>query len=167
MTKHMFATKAHETPVDIGVARKDRKQLAQELSTALADTYLLYGDTQSVHWNAAGPLFYSVHKLTEAQYEDMANAIDALAERIRAIGFPAPGGLRRMIAMTGIDNQPEPQSTEDMIRQLVAGNEHCAKSLREAVKCAEEADDVKTADLLTERIGQHEENIWMLRSILA
>jgi starvation-inducible DNA-binding protein len=167
MTKHMFSSKAHETPVDIGVARQDRKQLATELSTALADTYVLYGDTQSVHWNAAGPLFYSVHKLTEEQYEDMADAIDELAERIRAIGFPAPGGLRRMIDASSIKNQPEPQTTEDMIRLLVAGNEHCARSLREAVKSAEQAEDVRTADLLTERIGQHEENIWMLRSLLA
>jgi starvation-inducible DNA-binding protein len=167
MANRLFATKAQEAPIDIGVARGDRKQLAHELATVLADTYVLYGQTQAVHWNAVGPLFYSVHKLTESQYEDMADAIDAIAERIRAIGFPAPGGLTRMIAMSGIDNQPEPQSTEEMIRQLIAGNEHCAKTLRAAVKSAERADDVKTADLLTERIGQHEEYGWMLRSILA
>ena len=167
MANRLFATKAHEAPIDIGVARSDRKQLAHELATVLADTYVLYGQTQSVHWNAAGPLFYSVHKLTESQYEDMAAAIDEIAERIRAIGFPAPGGLTRMIAMSGIENQPEPQSTEEMIRQLIAGNEHCAKTLREAAKSADRADDVRTADLLTERIGQHEEYSWMLRSILA
>jgi starvation-inducible DNA-binding protein len=167
MANRLFATKAHEAPIDIGVDRSDRKQLAHELSEALADTYVLYGQTQAVHWNVAGPLFYSVHKLTEEQYEDMAEAIDELAERIRAIGFPAPGGLTRMLAMSGMDKPPEPQTTEDMIRQLIAGNEHCAKTLRAGVKSAEECEDVKTADLLTERIGQHEENSWMLRSILA
>ena len=97
----------------------------------------------------------------------MAEAIDELAERIRAIGFPAPGGLTRMLAMSGMDKHPEPQTTEEMIRQLIAGNEHCAKTLRSAVKSAERSDDVRTADLLTERIGRHEENSWMLRSILA
>jgi starvation-inducible DNA-binding protein len=167
MANRLFATKAHEAPIDIGVERGDRKQLAHEIATALADTYVLYGQTQSVHWNAAGPLFYSVHKLTETQYEDMAEAIDELAERIRAIGFPAPGGLTRMLAMSGMDKHPEPQTTEEMIRQLIAGNEHCAKTLRSAVKSAERSDDVRTADLLTERIGRHEENSWMLRSILA
>lgn len=167
MTSRVFATKAHETPVEIGVARKDRKKLSEELGVALADTYMVYGDTQSVHWNATGPLFFSVHQLTEMQYKDLAEAIDALAERIRAIGFPAPGGLRRMTSLTALPNQPEAQSTKDMIQWLVEGNERCARSLRDAVKRAEESDDVKTADLLTDRIGQHEENIWMLRALLA
>jgi starvation-inducible DNA-binding protein len=167
MAHRIFATKAQEAPIDIGVDRGDRKQLANELSTALADTYVLYAATQAVHWNATGPLFYSLHNLTEAQYEDMAKAIDELAERIRAIGFPAPGGLHRMTAMSGLQRHPEPQSTEEMIRLLVAGNEHCAKTLREAVKSAEEFEDVRTADLLTARIGQHEENSWMLRAMLS
>lgn len=167
MSGRLYASKAHETPVEIGVDRKDRKALANDLSVALADTYMLYGDTQSVHWNATGPLFYSLHNLTEAQYGDLADAVDNLAERIRAIGFPAPGGLRRMVSLSELPNQPEPQSTKEMIQWLVEGNERCARSLREAVKRAEESDDVKTADLLTHRIGQHEENIWMLRSMLA
>jgi starvation-inducible DNA-binding protein len=167
MANRLFATRAQEAPIDIGVDRSDRKQLAHAISTVLADTYVLYAATQSVHWNAAGPLFYSVHKLTETQYEDMADAIDTLAERIRAIGFPAPGGLNRMVALSGMENRPEPQTTEEMIRLLIDANEHCAKTLRDAVKSAEACDDVKTADLLTERIGQHEENSWMLRALLA
>jgi len=167
MSARLFSTKAHETPVEIGVDRKDRKDLAKDLSVALADTYMVYGDTQSVHWNATGPLFYSLHNLTESQYKDLADAIDELAERIRAIGFPAPGGLRRMISLSQLPNRPEPQSTKEMIQWLIEGNERCARSLREAVKRADESDDVKTADLLTHRIGQHEENIWMLRSMLA
>lgn len=167
MSARLFATKAHETPVKTGVDREDRKALANELSAALADTYMVYGDTQSVHWNATGPLFYSLHNLTEDQYKDLADAVDDLAERIRAIGFPAPGGLRRMVSLSQLPNRPEPQSTKDMVQWLIEGNERCARSLRDAVKLAEVSDDVKTADLLTHRIGQHEENIWMLRSMLA
>ena len=167
MRKHVFATKARETTVDIGVARDDRKDLASGLAVALADTYVLYSETQAVHWNAAGPLFYSLHKLTEEQYEDMALAIDSIAERIRAIGFPAPGGLRRMLALSEVEHAPEPQSTDEMIRRLVVINEHCARTLRDAAKSAEASEDVRTADLLTGRIGRHEENIWMLQSLIA
>jgi starvation-inducible DNA-binding protein len=153
----------HNT-IDIGVGRGDRKALSDDLSVALADTYVLYGVTQHVHWNATGPNFYSLHKMTEAQYEDLAEAIDELAERIRAIGFSAPGGLHKMLALTRMSVVPEAHETDEMIRLLISGNETCAKSLRHAVSRAEEADDVKTADLLTERIGQHEENVWMLRA---
>lgn len=156
-----------QKPIDIGVDRRDRKALSDELSIALADTYVLYGVTQHVHWNATGPLFYSLHKLTEEQYEDLAAAIDELAERIRAIGFAAPAGLHKMLALTRMSAVPEAHTTEEMIQLLISGNETCARSLRKAVGRAEEADDVKTADLLTERIGQHEENVWMLRALVS
>jgi starvation-inducible DNA-binding protein len=167
MSAHLNLEKNETQPIDIGVERRDRKELADELSTALADTYVLYGLTQHVHWNVTGPMFYGLHKLTEEQYEDQAEAIDELAERIRAIGFASPGGLHQMVAMTRMKEVPEAHEAKDMIRLLISGNEACAKSLRKAVGRAEECDDVKTADLLTERIGQHEENTWMLRSILA
>jgi len=167
MSAQLNLKRNENQPIDIGVERRDRKELADELSVALADTYVLYGLTQHVHWNVTGPLFYSLHKLTEEQYEDQAEAIDELAERIRSIGFASPGGLHQMLAMTRMKKVPEAHSAEEMTRLLISGNEACAKSLREAVGRAEECDDVKTADLLTERIGQHEENIWMLRSTLS
>jgi starvation-inducible DNA-binding protein len=167
MSTHLNLKKTENQPIDIGVERRDRKELADELSTALADTYVLYGLTQHVHWNVTGPMFYGLHKLTEEQYEDQAEAIDELAERIRAIGFASPGGLHQMVAMTRMKEIPEAHEAKDMLRLLISGNEACAKSLRKAVSRAEDCDDVKTADLLTERIGQHEENTWMLRSILA
>lgn len=154
-------------PMNIGVERRDRKRLADELSVALADSYVLYGLTQHVHWNVTGPLFYSLHNLTEDQYEDLASAIDELAERIRAIGFFSPGGIHQMTAMTRMEKVPHAHSAEDMVRLLINGNEACARSLRVAVARAEECDDVKTADLLTERIGRHEENVWMLRAMLS
>jgi starvation-inducible DNA-binding protein len=156
-----------ENPIDIGVDRRDRKKLADELSVALADSYVLYGLTQHVHWNVTGRLFYSLHKLTEEQYEDLAKAIDQLAERIRAIGFTAPGGIHQMLAITRMEKIPHAHSPDDMMRLLITGNEACARTLRQAVARAEECDDVKTADLLTDRIGQHEENTWMLRAILS
>jgi starvation-inducible DNA-binding protein len=112
-------------------------------------------------------LFYSLHQLTEVQYEDQAAAIDALAERIRAIGFAAPGGIQQMMAMTRFEEIPHATSAEDMIRLLIHGNETCARNFREAAGQAESADDVMTADLLTQRIGRHEENIWMLRALLS
>lgn len=164
MNNPLTLTQTEQKTIDIGVGRQDRKALSDELSIALADTYVLYGITQHVHWNATGPNFYALHKLTEAQYEDLADAIDELAERIRAIGFSAPGGLHKMLAMTRMSVVPEAHDTDEMIRLLISGNETCAKTLRDAVSRAEEADDVKTADLLTERIGQHEENVWMLRA---
>ena len=167
MTMHLSPARPEARPMDIGVARPDRKQLADELSVGLADAYVLYGLTQHVHWNATGPIFYSLHRLTETQYEDQAEAIDALAERIRAIGFAAPGGIHEMIAMTRFKEIPRANSAGDMMRLLIHGNETCARNFRAAVGQAESCDDVMTADLLTRRIGRHEENVWMLRALLS
>jgi starvation-inducible DNA-binding protein len=159
--------RTEQKPMDIGVDRQDRKQLADLLSIALADSYVLYGLTQHVHWNVTGPLFYSVHKLTEVQYQDLGSAIDEMAERIRAIGFAAPGGIHQMLAMTRMDKIEDAHDPHDMLRLLINCNEACARTLRTAAGRADECDDVKTVDLLTDRISQHEENIWMLRAILS
>lgn len=150
-----------------GIDKPDRKALADRLGKALSDTYVLYVKTQGFHWNVAGPLFYTLHKLTLAQYEDMFGAIDQLAERIRAIGYPAPASFAQFAARSDIKEEARIPTTEEMVEQLVDGNEICARNLRLAVKVASAAEDVKTADLLTDRIGQHEQNVWMLRAILA
>lgn len=150
-----------------GISKQDRKALADRLGMALSDTYVLYVKTQGFHWNVAGPLFYSLHKLTQAQYEDMFGAIDQLAERIRAIGYPAPASFAQFAARSDIKEEQRIPTTEEMVEQLVDGNEICARNLRAAVKVAADAEDVKTADLLTERVGQHEQNVWMLRALLA
>ncbi len=165
--QRVLNVKAATLAPNIGVKTKDRRELASLLSVALADSYALYLKTQGFHWNVAGPLFYSLHKLTEEQYSEMADAIDELAERIRAIGFPAPASFDQFIEMTQITQERGVPTAEKMIEQLVEGNEVCSRSLREAVKAASDADDVKTADLLTDRIGQHEQNVWMLRAMLA
>lgn len=150
-----------------GVSQQDRSRLAENLAGALADTYLLYLKTQSFHWNVVGPMFYGLHKLTEEQYEDLAAAVDVIAERIRAIGFIAPGSFKQFYNLSSIQEEDGAPSAEEMIRQLIEGNELCSRKLRVSVAEAEEVDDVKTADLLTERIGKHEENAWMLRSLIS
>ncbi len=150
-----------------GIDQKDRAALAEHLGKALADNYLLYLKTQNLHWNVVGPMFYGVHKLTEAQYQDMAEAIDDIAERIRAIGFPAPGNFEAYKKVTSIKEAPSEFDATAMIAELANDNETCSRSFRKAVSEAEKLDDVKTADLLTERIGQHEENTWMLRALVS
>ncbi len=162
-----FLSKPKESFTNNGVAHDDRATLANELSEVLANTYLVYLKTQNFHWNVVGPLFYSVHKLTEDQYIDMAEAIDDIAERIRAIGFLAPGSFEQFKKLAAITEETGKPDTEEMIKQLAEDNEKCSRLMRKAVEEAEKVDDVKTADLLTDRIGQHEENTWMLRALLS
>lgn len=153
--------------IKTGIDRKDRTALAKALSVHLANTYVLYGQTQAYHWNVTGPLFFSIHSLTEKQYADMAEAIDSIAERIRAIGFTAPSGLHTMVALAEIDDKAENPDAKVMLEQLASNNEKVAASARHAVEQAEKAGDVYTADLLTARIGIHEESAWMLRASAA
>lgn len=160
-------TKAEELNINTGIERNDREALAHHLSKALADTYMLSVKTQSFHWNVAGPLFYSLHKMTEDQYEDLFQAADEIAERIRAVGFPAPGSFGQFMDLSSLKEEQGVPGAEDMIRQLAEDNEKVARVMRLAVDEAEKVDDVKTADMLTERLGQHEENVWMLRALLA
>ena len=144
-----------------------RREAAEALSRCVADTYSLFVSTQGLHWNVQGPLFYSIHKMTEEQYQDMFEAIDELAERIRTLGFPAPGTLSEM-AERSVINEIDPRAeVRSQIEQLIAGNERVTQRMREAVEKAEALHDVKTADLLTERLGVHEENAWMLRTTIA
>lgn len=167
MSNSALKAKPKELKIHSGVARKDRAELANRLREALADTYMLYVKTQGFHWNVVGPMFYGLHKLTEAQYEDMAEAIDEIAERIRALGFTAPGSFAQFKELASIKEETSAPSAEIMIKQLVDNNETCSRNLRNAVVEAEKVEDVKTADLLTNRIGQHEENVWMLQALLA
>ncbi len=144
----------------------DRARMAEKLGQVLASTYVLYQKTQSVHWNVTGPLFVSVHKITEEQYEDLAASIDNIAERIRALGAKTPVGLSTYINNSVIDDQASWGDVENMLKQLSHDNLAVADQMREYVKEAEEADDVFTADLLTSRIGALEEASWMLSASL-
>ncbi len=155
-----------ETPRN-GIATEDAKALASGLSRSLAETYVLYLKTQGFHWNVVGPLFYGLHKLTEEQYQDLAGAADELAERIRALGHPAPASFARFLELSSVKEVARPLSAEDMVAELVADHETVSSTFRELVEVADKARDVATADLLTERLHFHEQAAWMLRSIAA
>ncbi len=166
MTIEVLKTNYEDLPIRAGVERKDRKMLAELMGQALASTYVLYHKTHAFHWNVTGPLFYSVHKLTDDQYNDLAEAIDDIAERIRAIGVVAPTGLKRYIKESRVDDYTDVDDAVAMVLQLGKDHQEVAAQLREAVKEAEKVDDVYTADLLTARIGAHEEASWMLNSLI-
>lgn len=152
-------------PVAIGIDRADRARLAELLSLALSNTYVLYAKIQGFHWNVRGPLFYSIHKMTEEQYEDLGAAIDEVAERIRAIGFLAPNTLKKFLATAEVKEAEGESEASEMLDSLVQDHQTVARSLRHAVDEATRVDDVFTADMLTARIGKHEEFAWMLRAL--
>jgi starvation-inducible DNA-binding protein len=152
--------------VKTGLQSGDRQELAQAVSKALAETYVLYTKTQAVHWNVVGPLFYALHKLTESQYEDLAEAVDTIAERIRALGYPAPASFGEFLELSDIRESREKLTAEQAVTMLCGDHEIAACTFREATKLADDLDDVVTADLLTQRMAEHEKAAWMLRSII-
>jgi starvation-inducible DNA-binding protein len=163
----LSATKSSQpATMDIGIDRSDRARLAELLGAALANTYVLYAKVQGFHWNVTGPMFFSIHKSTEEQYEDLAGSIDEIAERIRAIGFKSPTTLSRFIQDADVKEEPSNPEASEMVRILVHDHEAVAKILREAVEEADRLEDVFTADLLTARIGKHEQYAWMLRAMV-
>lgn len=153
--------------INIGIDAKNREQIANALSKVQADTYTLYLKTHNYHWNVTGPMFQTLHLMFEQQYNELWMAVDALAERIRALGFPAPGTYRQLAALTSIQDDEGVPKAEDMIRRLVEGHETAARTARSAFKLAEEVSDQPTCDLLTQRMQVHEKTAWMLRSLLA
>jgi starvation-inducible DNA-binding protein len=157
--------KSAATPVKTGLGTADRQELVQVVSKALSETYVLYTKTQSVHWNVVGPQFYTLHKLTEEQYEDLAEAVDELAERIRALGAPAPGSFGEFLELSDITEVRERQTAEEAVGMLCTDHETAARTFREGTRIADEDGDVVTADLLTTRIAVHEKAAWMLRSL--
>jgi starvation-inducible DNA-binding protein len=166
MADSSLAKKPKVENIHTGLEQRDTTAVAKKLSEALADSFLLYLKTLGVHWNIVGPAFYSMHKLTEAQYEDLQAAIDELAERIRALGHPAPASFGDFTKLSQLDSTATLKTAELMLKSLVDDNQAIARRLRAAVAVAADADDVVTADLLTQRIGKHEQNAWMLRSVV-
>lgn len=159
--------KIEKEEIETGIANRDTGTLAKHLSYALADSYILYLQTQGAHWNVVGPTFYTLHKLTEEQYEDLADAIDTIAERIRALGEIAPSSFSEFVTLSTLESEPATSSAKQLITMLVNSNQAVADRMRKSVAEAEKANDVYTADLLTARIGAHKEAAWMLRSLLA
>ena len=153
--------------INIGIDEKDRKEIAQGLSRLLADTYTLYLKTHNFHWNVTGPMFQTLHLMFETQYNELALAVDSIAERIRALGFPAPGTYADFIQLSSLKEQPGVPAAEEMIRLLVDGHEATIRTARSAFPATERGHDEATGDLLTQRMQVHEKTAWMLRSLVA
>lgn len=153
--------------MDTGLSEKDRKAIAEGLSRLLADTYTLYLKTHNFHWNVTGPMFNTLHLMFEQQYNELALAVDLIAERIRALGVFAPGSYKQFAELTTIKEETKVLPAEEMIAQLVKGQEAVVKTARAVFPLAEKASDQPTADLLTQRMQVHEKTAWMLRSMLS
>lgn len=153
--------------VRMGIEIEDKKEIAQGLCRVLADTYTLYLKTHKFHWNVTGPMFSSLHALFETQYNELALAVDEIAERIRTLGTLSPGSYREFQAMTSIPEEDHNPTAEEMVRLLAEGNEAVTATIREMFEIPDEFGDEPTLDLLTQRMVVHEKATWMLRSIIS
>ena len=162
----MANKKAKSPSIDIGISDADRKKIVEGLSGLLADSYTLYLMTHNFHWNVKGPQFNSLHLMFMGQYTEQWNALDLIAERIRALGFQAPGTYKEFVKLASIKEVEGVPSADDMVRHLVAAQEATARTARKLFPVVAEADDQPTADLLTQRLEVHEKTAWMLRSLL-
>jgi len=154
------------TEIDIGIGKKDRKAIADGLSHLLADTYTLYLKTHNFHWNVTGRMFNTLHLMFEDQYNALALAVDEIAERIRALGFPAPGSYSQYAELSSVKEETGVPSAEEMIAQLMKDQEAVVRTARKVLPLADKAGDEPTVDLLTQRMQTHEKTAWMLRSLL-
>jgi starvation-inducible DNA-binding protein len=169
MGKVMHSVKAGTSngpQMDLGIQPAQRKAIAEGLAKVLADTYTLYLKTHNFHWNVTGPMFQTLHLMFEQQYNELALAVDLVAERIRALGYPAPGSYAEFSKLSSISEAKGVPLAEDMIHQLVGGQEALVRTARKVFATAEKASDQVTLDLLTQRMQVHEKTAWMLRSLL-
>lgn len=166
MATEMEATRKREFGVNIGISEQDRKEIAEGLSRLLADTYTLYLKTHNFHWNVTGPMFDTLHNMFEEQYRALADAVDAIAERIRALGFPAPGTYAEFGRLASIKEEPGVPDAETMIARLLEGHEAAVRTARSILGVIGRANDETTLNLVSERMQAHEKTAWMLRSML-
>ncbi|MCI4679889.1 DNA starvation/stationary phase protection protein [Rhodoblastus acidophilus] len=152
--------------INIGIPEGKREKIAEGLSHLLADSYTLYLMTHNFHWNVTGPMFNTLHLMFMGQYTEQWNALDLIAERIRALGFPAPGTYKEFVKLASVKEVEGVPKALDMIRHLVAAQEATARTARDLFPLVDEANDQPTADLLTQRLDVHEKTAWMLRSLL-
>ena len=153
-------------PIDTGISKKERASIADGLAKLLADNYTLYLKTHNFHWNVTGPMFNTLHLMFETQYNELWLANDQIAERIRSLGYPAPGTYAEYVKLASIKETPGQPKAEEMVRLLVEGNEAVVRTARSVFPTVDKAGDEPTADLLTQRMQIHEKNAWMLRSLL-
>lgn len=152
--------------INIGLKEEDRKNIADGVARVLADSYTLYLKTHNYHWNVTGPMFQTLHVMFEEQYQDLALAVDDIAERIRSLGERAPGTYAAFSELTTIEEDSGNPNAKEMIANLVESNEKLIRTAREVIPKAADAGDEATVDLLTERMQHHEKTTWMLRSLL-
>ncbi len=152
--------------INTGISDHDREAIAKGLSKVLADSYTLYLKTHNYHWNVTGPMFSTLHLMFETQYTELALAVDEIAERIRALGVFAPGSYKAFAELTDIKEETSVPPAEEMIRELVTGQETVIRSARSLFPLIQSASDEPSADLLTQRMQVHEKNAWMLRSMI-
>jgi starvation-inducible DNA-binding protein len=164
--KYIHSVEESRMEINVGIDEKDRKEIANGLSRLLADTYSLYLKTHNFHWNVKGPMFQTLHLMFEAQYNELALAVDLVAERIRALGFPAPGTYSEYAKLSSIPETAGVPKAEDMIKLLVEGQEAVVRTARSIFPLLDAVHDEPTADLLTQRMQVHEKTAWMLRSLL-
>jgi len=164
--KSDVSSTASAPAIDIGIDARDREKVAHALSRLLADTYGLYLKTHSFHWNVEGPMFNTLHQMFMVQYTELWTALDEIAERIRSLGYPAPGSYKAFARLSSIEDAEGVPEAMAMVRELVKGHEAVARTARAAFAPAEKAGDESSADLLTQRLQIHEKTAWMLRSLL-
>ena len=162
----MASKKKHSLSIDIGISDSNRKKIADGLSNLLADSYTLYLMTHNFHWNVTGPQFNTLHNMFMTQYTEQWAALDVIAERIRALGYPSPGTYSEFIKRASIKEVDGVPKATDMVRHLVKAQEATARTARKLFPLVEKASDQPTADLLTQRQDVHEKTVWMLRSLL-
>ena len=152
--------------IDIGIGEAERREISEGLSRLLSDTYLLYIRTHGYHWNVTGPQFNTLHVMFEQQYGELALAVDQIAERIRALGFPAPASYAEFTRLSSLSEDEDRPGAGEMVQRLVKAQEAVVRTARSVFPAVERAGDEATADLLTQRLQIHEKTAWMLRSML-
>ena len=153
--------------INTGISAGDREKIVKGLSRLLADTYVVYLKTHNFHWNVTGPMFNSLHAMFMAQYTELWNAVDPIAERIRSLGHAAPGSYAQFAKLSGLPDAPAtPPKAMKMVELLTEGHEAIARTARSLFPLVEKAGDEPTADLLTQRLTVHEQTAWMLRSLM-
>lgn len=155
-----------KTNISIGIKDEDRQKIAEGLSKLLADSYTLYLKTHNFHWNVKGPMFQTLHLMFETQYTELSTAVDLIAERIRALGYPAPGTYQQFAKLTSIKEPDGVPTAKEMISQLVEGQEAVVRTARSIFPLVDTAHDEVTSGLLADRMEVHEKTAWMLRSLL-
>lgn len=167
MTQTVLKNEITELVPDAGPRLEKRRAVAKVLGDALADAYRLNFNVQGLHWNVEGPMFYSLHKLTETQYEQLAGSVDTIAERIRMLGLPAPQSLKELDERSIVDDLPVDVDLKSRVERVVSDYERTGLRLQQIIGLAEESGDIRTADLLTEQLGHYDEYAWMLRATIA